>query len=122
MFFSISLDLMIDLFNCDYCFVLALDIRPMEYLENSVPSSRLARDNDKLISYSAKTCQQANISGAGRQPRPGPGWVQDSLSLKEFLLCCQTLLVELSVETAGPRLQTRCGINRGSGAGPGGGR
>ena len=74
---------------------LEIHIRAVENLENSVLGSRLARDNDKLISYSAKTCQQTNISGAGRQPRPGPGWVQDSLSLKEFLLCCQTLLVEL---------------------------
>ena len=67
-------------------FGILLDIQPVEYLENSVLSSRLARDNDKLISYSAKTCQQTKLSNAGRQPRPGPGWVQDSLSLKEFLL------------------------------------
>ena len=77
-------------------FGILFDIRHVEYLENWVLSSRLARDNDKLISYSAKTCQQTNLSNAGRQPRPGPGWVQDSLSLKEFLLCCQTLLVVLS--------------------------
>ena len=89
-------------------------------LVNSVLSSRLARDNDKLISYSAKTCQQTNLSNAGRQPRPGPGWVQDSLSLKEFLLSA-VKHSWLCLETAGPRLQTRCGINRGSGAGPGGG-
>ena len=102
-------------------FGITLDVRPVEYLENSVLSSRLARDNDKLISYSAKTCQQTNLSNAGRQPRPGPGWVQDSLSLKEFLLSAVSDSW-LCLETAGPRLQTRRGINRGSGAGPGGGR
>ena len=102
-------------------FGILLDIQPVEYLENSVLSSRLARDNDKLISYSAKTCQQTKLSNAGRQPRPGPGWVQDSLSLKEFLLSA-VKHSWLCLETAGPRLQTQRGINRGSGAGPGGGR